>query len=212
MTSGNSVQGLGVTVSLPKGLFYANSNGGTDPQTIKVQFEFKQVPVVWDSGDTYVLDHRVTYGGTEYKSLKNDNLNKNPASQPTWWVADSDWTRHKLYTTTEETITTGRWSAGYYSTGFAVPRKWYEIRGITDWAGGTTYPIDDMVEDVSVFYKSLQDSNIGKTPASEPTWWETMAEPTQGQTYLPPIREWRDDTGGEGGGGYVTIRPWSTWR
>ena len=41
-TSGNNVEGIGVTLTLPAGLFYANSDGGLSPQTIKVDIEYKK--------------------------------------------------------------------------------------------------------------------------------------------------------------------------
>jgi hypothetical protein len=42
-TTGTAVRGIGVTLSLPKGLYFFNSNGGTDQQTVKVHLEYKKV-------------------------------------------------------------------------------------------------------------------------------------------------------------------------
>lgn len=39
-TTGNAVEGIGVTISLPKGLYYANDSGGMDSQTVQVYIEF----------------------------------------------------------------------------------------------------------------------------------------------------------------------------
>lgn len=39
----------------------------------------------WDSNYTYAQNDLVSYGGTIYKSLQNSNLNKNPATETTWW-------------------------------------------------------------------------------------------------------------------------------
>lgn len=57
----------------------------------KIQFDIDLAsdPAIqpdWDSGTTYALDDLVTYSGATYKSLQAGNLNKQPDSEPTWWV------------------------------------------------------------------------------------------------------------------------------
>jgi len=42
---------------------------------------------------------------------------------------------------------------------------------IGDYAAGTTYSINEIVLDSSIYYVSLQDSNTGNTPASKPLYW-----------------------------------------
>jgi len=39
----------------------------------------------WSSTITYRTNHIVTLSDVRYRSLKVDNLNKNPATEPTWW-------------------------------------------------------------------------------------------------------------------------------
>ncbi|MEW5724401.1 MAG: host specificity factor TipJ family phage tail protein, partial [Thermodesulfobacteriota bacterium] len=41
-TQGNGVQGLGIGITLPGGLYYANDRGGLDRQTVKVAIEYKE--------------------------------------------------------------------------------------------------------------------------------------------------------------------------
>src|SRR3990172_3389741 len=110
-TSGNTVEGLIVTFSLPRGLFYANSSGGTDPQTVKINVEYKPIPTVWDSGTTYLAGQRVTYGGTEWKSIQGDNLNNTP-SEGSWWTADSSYVSLETNYLQDTEITVSRWSGG----------------------------------------------------------------------------------------------------
>lgn len=43
-------------------------------------------PPLWSSTVTYAKDALVRYGTNIYQSLGAGNLNKNPVSQPTWWV------------------------------------------------------------------------------------------------------------------------------
>lgn len=50
--------------------------------------------------------------------------------------------------------------------------KWSE----TAWVTGTTYAADAYVSYSGYIYKSLQASNTGNTPDSEPTWWAVQAE------------------------------------
>jgi len=163
-TSGNAVEGLGVTISLPKGLFYANNSGGTDQQTVKVQFEFKK-------------------------------------------VGDSEWTRYKLYSTSEATITDKRWSAGYY---VYLNNRWIEIYPLA-WDSGTTYETDDIVIHDDTTWVSLQDSNLNKDPTSEPTWWEeeTDSSHTTGDVYEQAILEWTDADDPDL---YNVVRPTVYWR
>jgi hypothetical protein len=47
------------------------------------------------------------------------------------------------------------------------------------WAVGTTYAQGDMVSDLNVAYISLQSGNVGHTPASSPTWWESIGAGSQ---------------------------------
>lgn len=40
----------------------------------------------WSSGTTYALGGKVTYNGKYYESLQASNLNKQPDTNPTWWL------------------------------------------------------------------------------------------------------------------------------
>ncbi len=41
----------------------------------------------WSNATTYYIGDFVTRGGNYYESLQNANLNKDPATEPTWWIA-----------------------------------------------------------------------------------------------------------------------------
>ena len=43
----------------------------------------------WSNATTYAKHDYVKVGSVVYRSLQAANLNNNPASQPTWWVADA---------------------------------------------------------------------------------------------------------------------------
>ena len=52
----------------------------------------------------------------------------------------------------------------------------FDNMGIAAYAGGTTYAAGDKVISASRAYISLQAANVGKTPASNPTWWRPLLE------------------------------------
>ncbi len=47
----------------------------------------------------------------------------------------------------------------------------------TSFSSGTTYNSDDLVTSVSIIYISLQNGNIGNTPATNPDFWLALANP-----------------------------------
>jgi len=53
----------------------------------------------WDNSVTYTLtaNHHVYYDGLVYKSLQNANVNKNPATETTWWAVVADDDIHSKY-------------------------------------------------------------------------------------------------------------------
>lgn len=50
----------------------------------------------WSSLTTYALNAVVTSAGEVYASLQAGNLNKNPVTQPTWWVLAGEQTVHQV--------------------------------------------------------------------------------------------------------------------
>jgi len=50
-------------------------------------------------------------------------------------------------------------------------------RSIGTYSGTITYSTGDRVFSSSVYYSSLQDGNLNKTPASNPTWWSAISDP-----------------------------------
>lgn len=63
---------------------------------------------VWSSGSTYAIGDRVILTSTHkvYESLQAANTNKNPVSQPTWWIEVSPTNKWKLFDTSNSTQTT----------------------------------------------------------------------------------------------------------
>lgn len=61
----------------------------------------------WDSGTTYALAARVILTSTHkvYESLNAGNLNKNPATEPTWWIEVSPTNRWKVFDGSNSTQT-----------------------------------------------------------------------------------------------------------
>lgn len=64
-----------------------------------------------------------------------------------------------------------------------------DFYAVDEYAGGTTYDLNDTVIDDDIGYRSLQDDNTGNTPASSPEWWEPLTEITvycliSGTTFL----------------------------
>lgn len=62
----------------------------------------------WSSGTTYTIGQRVILTSTHkiYESLQNGNLNKNPTTEPTWWIEVSATNRWKMFDTSNSTQTT----------------------------------------------------------------------------------------------------------
>jgi len=65
----------------------------------------------WNSGTTYALAARVILTSTHkvYESLQAGNLNKNPATEPTWWIEVSPTNRWKAFdgSNSTQTVTDG---------------------------------------------------------------------------------------------------------
>jgi hypothetical protein len=52
----------------------------------------------------------------------------------------------------------------------------FDNANLTTYAAGTTYAVSAKVKDGGIAYISLAGTNIGKTPASSPTWWRPLIE------------------------------------
>lgn len=58
----------------------------------------------WSSGTTYAINNRVTYNNKTYESLQNSNLNKQPDTNPTWWLLIGADNKHAMF---DQTVSTG---------------------------------------------------------------------------------------------------------
>jgi hypothetical protein len=69
----------------------------------------------WNSGTTYALGDRVILTSTHkiYESLQGSNTNRNPATEPLWWVEVSPTNRWKLFDTSNSTQTAQATSISY---------------------------------------------------------------------------------------------------
>ena len=79
-TGGNAVQGLGVTIGLPKGLYYANDSGGLTEQTVKVYVEYRKVGdanwtrlKAYNTTPTTVTTGRWSAGSWYYDEMSGEN-------------------------------------------------------------------------------------------------------------------------------------------
>ena len=59
------------------------------------------------------------------------------------------------------------------------------------YSGGTTYEIGDYVRDANKRYKSLTASNLGSTPASNPSNWEDLEAATRGTPWTLSADQWK---------------------
>ncbi|MDD5726988.1 MAG: hypothetical protein PHV59_00350 [Victivallales bacterium] len=115
------------------------------------------------SGTTYALNEGVTYGGSYYRSLADDNTGNQPDSSPTYW---------ELMIAKGNTGATGPAGAdgedgadGANGTGVA-PQGAY--------ASETTYALNEGVTYDGSYYRSLAGNNTGNQPDNSPTYWELM--------------------------------------
>jgi hypothetical protein len=60
---------------------------------------------LWSSTTTYSQDQRVRYGDFVYVSLQNSNLNKQPDTNPTWWIRYGPSNRWAMFDTSNSTKT-----------------------------------------------------------------------------------------------------------
>ena len=105
----------------------------------------------WNSGSTYALGDRVILTSTHkvYESLQAGNTNKNPVSEPLWWLEVSptnSWKMFDLSTTTQTVVDV----ADYYEflPGQAVnAMALYDISGILSVRVRLTDPVFGVVYD-----------------------------------------------------------------
>jgi hypothetical protein len=60
-------------------------------------------------------------------------------------------------------------------------------RPMGQWLVGSTYLQGDQVTDLNILYISLQGNNTGHTPASSPSWWETVGSGSSQTPWLSDI-------------------------
>lgn len=60
----------------------------------------------WSSGTTYPTGQVVTYSGKRWESLQNTNLNKQPDTNPTWWLDLGADNKHAMFDIVIGTSTT----------------------------------------------------------------------------------------------------------
>ena len=60
----------------------------------------------WSSGTTYSAGQVVTYSGKRWESLQNTNLNKQPDTNPTWWLDLGADNKHAMFDLVIGTSTT----------------------------------------------------------------------------------------------------------
>lgn len=66
-----------------------------------------EVYALWSSATTYALDAIVDFGTSLYRSLQASNLNRQPDTNPTWWIRIGPDNRNAMFDNQVSTATTG---------------------------------------------------------------------------------------------------------
>jgi hypothetical protein len=90
----------------------------------------------WNPATTYAANDSVSYEGNYYYSLQNGNLNKNPASEPTWWGIFAPATVSQLYWVAEDSgvdklrriLPTGTWPTDIEYVGSLTTADWHPMK------------------------------------------------------------------------------------
>lgn len=159
----------------------------------------------WAIGTAYTTGSEVYHDGVYYTALQN-STGKDPETETTYWEETEDLDRYvSLDQTGETAIGTVKAAStrnprvsrypgflyfslsenGLQFTDLAPAEVFIEFRKRvptftrTAYVAGTTYAADALVYYATTgeAYKSLQGTNLGKTPGSNPTWWEKIDFP-----------------------------------
>lgn len=145
----------------------------------------------WSSGTTYALNDRVILTSTHkiYQSLQAGNLNKDPATQATWWIAVSPTNRWSVFDTSVSTQTKQSTHIKYQFT----PGQTVNALAALNLTGATSIVVKVTSASLGVVYDKTFD--VSPVPASS-SWWDWFfgVKRSQTQKVLTDLPSYPDAT------------------
>lgn len=122
---------------------------------------------VWSSATTYALDARVILTSTHkiYQSLQASNLNKDPVTQPTWWIEVAPTNKWALF---DSAVSTQTKQASYIKY-TVTPGQTVNALAALNLTNATQIVITVTSASAGVIYSRTIDVSL--IPAS-PSWWD----------------------------------------
>ncbi len=122
---------------------------------------------VWSSVTTYALDARVILTSTHkiYQSLQASNLNKDPVTQPLWWIEVSPTNKWALF---DSAVSTQTKQASYIKY-TVTPGQTVNAIAALNLTNATQIVITVTSASAGVVYSKTVD--VSPAPAT-PTWWD----------------------------------------
>lgn len=134
---------------------------------LRVALEAKTWVAAWSSVTTYAVDALVSSSNKVYKSKQNANTN-HLVTDTAWWLDTGVSATSVVGMVVDEASTRASSIAAEASkiTGLQ------SVVGFLPWDQYRTYALNEYAVSGAKTYKSIQSGNLGKTPASNPTWWQ----------------------------------------
>ena len=122
---------------------------------------------VWSSATTYALDARVILTSTHkiYQSLQASNLNKDPVTQPLWWVEVSPTNKWALF---DSAVSTQTKQASYIKY-TVTPGQTINAIAALNLTNATQVAITVTSASAGVVY--IKTIDVSPAPAT-PSWWD----------------------------------------
>ena len=122
---------------------------------------------VWSSATTYAMDARVILTSTHkiYQSLQASNLNKDPTTQPLWWIEVSPTNKWALFDSAVSTQT----KQSTYIKYTVTPGQTVNAIAALNLTNATQIVITVTSASAGVIYSKTVD--VSPVPAS-PSWWD----------------------------------------
>jgi hypothetical protein len=126
----------------------------------------------WSPSTTYKLKEAVFYEGSSYISIREspENKGKTPSTEPSYWELVAKEGKQGKGETGEKGVTGEKGATG--------PEGKEGIVWKGGWSASTTYKLKEAVFYEGSSYISIRESpeNKGKTPSTEPSYWELVAK------------------------------------
>lgn len=126
----------------------------------------------WETSTTYIEDSIVGYGGKIYISLQNNNLGKDPVTEPTWWeefaggvskltasitIAVADWSGGTTCTKSVAGVTATTWNDFAVAEAYRDKVIEFDVRPSGQGAGTITFTADSTPDVGIVFTVKIQE-------------------------------------------------------